>query len=288
MEKIFVSFAGEIDTWRQRCDKAYRGYRAEKSRISERYAEKIAAEKLDRLRTDTRAELATADLCLKIAAGIFADELNGIILQQLQPGKSEKQLAGLRVLRDFGIRLSEQELRILLRDCDSYVSQRALATIAEQSGFRMKIPALDVFAKDVDAVRGRFHEGMLYAPEGYDAEACEIYPSRPFFAADGSVYSWADQTDAVYFGLNRAAADGAADFLADMLARWNGSFTPEITPIHPETATDAEIKAHAEAELQRQAAIEAHAENVHIEQLDASPAGTAGGNDTRNAVAAYI
>ena len=85
-------------------------------------------------------------------------------------------LAQISAYKDFGLTLSKTELEALVAGAaGNYVCLRCLDKLAQKSGFKVSVPSVDDFGRDLEQIKRGFWGLRMYAPMG-GGDATELLP----------------------------------------------------------------------------------------------------------------
>lgn len=85
-------------------------------------------------------------------------------------------LAQISAYKDFGLTLSKTELEALVEGAGgNYVCLRCLDKLAQKSGFKVSVPSVDDFGRDLEQIKRGFWGLRMYAPMG-DGDALDLLP----------------------------------------------------------------------------------------------------------------
>lgn len=142
-------------TYRKKADKTFADYKKEESAARARLSPKafeleFIQDRWVQVVVKFRAETESA---VREISGIFEelrDELQQWMVRPVQPGILET----LRCVRDFGLRLSLQELRVIEQGIsDSYLGKKMFVSIAKDSGFHAECVNIDELLSTLDTAK---------------------------------------------------------------------------------------------------------------------------------------
>ena len=187
----------------------------------------------------------TAAAAIRDADKAFCDDLNCFWIPKLKQAMSDHImqkpssafLDTLRVYKDFDIPLSRAELNGLLTAADgNFTGLRALASVAEKSGYKLSFPNAD-YEKDIVRLEKTARSPTAYAPLEYIGELKEVCPQRPVFRDDGTV-AYFVPTETVFAIGNAQEFSGLWNSLEDMGNRWATAIVPNIDKLEPVETED--------------------------------------------------
>lgn len=245
-------------------DALYPKYRADCNRNASLYT----AEALDNQRKEAKKEYSAQLLNtfnelwrdVGVEVGLMRDALASWVSEAGDPAF----LAQIKAYKDFGLTLSRTELEALVAGAGgNYVCLRCLDKLAEKSGFRVSVPSVDDFGRDLEQIKRDFWGLRMYAPMG-GGDATELLP-------DMVTYNGL-QMGRPTVGNVTLAWQGARNLdkrLEEIKGRWANSVQPMVTVTEdvygadPQDTQEEAERVKAEKEETRTTS-----ENVTVESSD--------------------
>ena len=133
-------------------------------------------------------------------------------------------LAQISAYKDFGLTLSKTELEALVEGAaGNYVALRCLDTLAHKSGFRVNIPSVNDFGRDLDQIRMDFWNLRLYGPVG-DGDVLDLLPDVVSYSGMQMGAPTVTQATMAW-----QAARNLDKHLEEIRGRWSSSVQPMVT-----------------------------------------------------------
>ena len=133
-------------------------------------------------------------------------------------------LAQISAYKDFGLTLSKTELEALVEGAaGNYVALRCLDTLAHKSGFRVNIPSVNDFGRDLDQIRMDFWNLRLYGPVG-DGDVLDLLPDVVSYSGMQMGAPTVTQATMAW-----QAARNLDAHLEEIKGRWANSVQPMVT-----------------------------------------------------------
>ena len=157
-------------------DALYPKYRADCNRNASLYT----AEALDNQRKEAKKEYSIQLLNtfneLWRNVGVEVDLMRDALAAWVSEPGDPAFLAQISAYKDFGLTLSKTELEALVEGAGgNYVCLRCLAKLAQKSGFKVSVPSVDDFGRDLEQIKRGFWGLRMYAPMG-GGDATELLP----------------------------------------------------------------------------------------------------------------
>lgn len=173
-------------------------------------------------------------------------------------------LAQISAYKDFGLTLSKTELEALVAGAaGNYVCLRCLDKLAQKSGFKVSVPSVDDFGRDLDQIRMDFWNLRLYGPVG-DGDVLDLLPDVVSYSGMQMGAPTVTQATMAWQG-----ARNLDKRLEEIKGRWANSVQPMVTvteDVYGADQQDAQEEADrikAEKEENRTTS-----ENVTVESSD--------------------
>ena len=205
-------------------DALYPKYRADCNRNASLYT----AEALDNQRKEAKKEYSIQLLNtfneLWRNVGVEVDLMRDALAAWVSEPGDPAFLAQISAYKDFGLTLSKTELEALVEGAGgNYVCLRCLDKLAQKSGFKVSVPSVDDFGRDLEQIKRGFWGLRMYAPMG-GGDATELLP-------DMVTYNGL-QMGRPTVGNVTLAWQGARNLdkhLEEIRGRWSSSVQPMVT-----------------------------------------------------------
>ena len=133
-------------------------------------------------------------------------------------------LAQISAYKDFGLTLSKTELEALVAGAaGNYVCLRCLDKLAQKSGFKVSVPSVDDFGRDLDQIRMDFWNLRLYGPVG-DGDVLDLLPDVVSYSGMQMGAPTVTQATMAW-----QAARNLDAHLEEIKGRWANSVQPMVT-----------------------------------------------------------
>ncbi len=133
-------------------------------------------------------------------------------------------LAQISAYKDFGLTLSKTELEALVAGAaGNYVCLRCLDKLAQKSGFKVSVPSVDDFGRDLDQIRMDFWNLRLYGPVG-DGDVLDLLPDVVSYSGMQMGAPTVTQATMAWQG-----ARNLDKHLEEIRGRWSSSVQPMVT-----------------------------------------------------------
>ena len=205
-------------------DALYPKYRADCNRNASLYT----AEALDNQRKEAKKEYSIQLLNtfneLWRDVGVEVDLMRETLACWVSEPGDPAFLAQISAYKDFGLTLSKTELEALVEGAaGNYVALRCLDTLAHKSGFRVNIPSVNDFGRDLDQIRMDFWNLRLYGPVG-DGDVLDLLPDAVSYSGMQMGAPTVTQATMAW-----QAARNLDKHLEEIRGRWANSVQPMIT-----------------------------------------------------------
>ena len=270
---VFSTYRKEMEAAKER-SKAYKDEQAALTTEREKFA------------FPAKQAIAEADKAISGDLAYYTGKLKEALSDYICERPSAAFINTLRVYSDFGIAMSLAEIKGLMEQADgNYTALRALGSVAAKSGFRVAVPTVEAYQKDIEEIEYWERTPILYAPMDYLHEAVELWPRVPIFGKDGAIHG-EQPNSSVSLLTNSAVFSELVKSIKDTKERWGTAFIPEISAFEPVKNEDGET---ITPEQQREDAVAQGAAQIVVEQEDKaiSPAREMGqqrANDRANAI----
>lgn len=142
-------------------------------------------------------------------------------------------LAQISAYKDFGLSLSKTELEALISGAGgNYVCLRCLDKLAEKSGFRVSVPSVDDFGRDLEQIKRDFWGLRLYAPMG-DGDALDLLPDMVTYNGMQMGRPTAGNVTLAWQG-----AKNLDKHLEEIRGRWSSNVKPMVTAVEDAYGAD--------------------------------------------------
>lgn len=205
-------------------DALYPKYRADCNRNASLYT----AEALDNQRKEAKKEYSIQLLNtfneLWRDVGVEVDLMRETLACWVSEPGDPAFLAQISAYKDFGLTLSKTELEALVEGAaGNYVALRCLDTLAHKSGFRVNIPSVNDFGRDLDQIRMDFWNLRLYGPVG-DGDVLDLLPDAVSYSGMQMGAPTVTQATMAWQG-----ARNLDKRLEEIKGRWANSVQPMVT-----------------------------------------------------------
>lgn len=268
VKKVFSDIFNEISRYQSSVTAILSSYRQDMNRARDRCSKyKDETAELGKERTGlisaARAKVAAADKDLSDALKLlYVPKLKEALSDYICKRANVEYTALLRDYKDFGIELSRAELDALILQADgNYSALRMLQRVAEKSGYRLTVPTVEEYQKDIVGIENVARVPVMWTDNNYIHEAVDVFTDRPVFRDDGSVAYSAGRPDSVSLLTSSAGLNMVYKSLQETGERWAKSFVPSICEYQPVKNTDGDT---ITPEMQRAAAVEASATRIGV------------------------
>lgn len=159
IDELFCKYRNTIDQFKQQYNDAT--FATAKAAASKTFREIIVKE---------QEKLQEA---YKAAADCLRTDLSNYVTKPID----RDLLANLQVVKDFNVRMSKYELDAFIKKAaDNIMALRVLDSVARGSGYKLNYTTIEVLHQDITMLERQSNTPYLYAPQGYLAEAREVYP----------------------------------------------------------------------------------------------------------------
>lgn len=213
---IFNQLKEELEQRNQKIQEVLETYRQESERIKRLYQKEIAEEKQREIVEQSRVKIAEAHEVAQERAEHLKNQLSSLLGEYLGKASNEALMKQLRMVREFGLCLTESELRVFADGMHgNMLGLRCVQAVAKTSGYQMKFPTVEDMEKDVESLTQMF-QNSSWAPAGFVSEALEVLPNV--------VYRGVDQGRPSVIGITvaQATATSALKKLDEAAKRWAG------------------------------------------------------------------
>lgn len=173
-------------------------------------------------------------------------------------------LAQISAYKDFGLTLSKTELEALVAGAaGNYVCLRCLDKLAQKSGFKVSVPSVDDFGRDLDQIRMDFWNLRLYGPVG-DGDVLDLLPDVVSYSGMQMGAPTVTQATMAWQG-----ARNLDKRLEEIRGRWSSSVQPMVTVTEDVYGADQQdAQEEAERIKQENAEQRTTSEDVTVEATD--------------------
>ena len=205
-------------------DALYPKYRADCNRNASLYT----AEALDNQRKEAKKEYSIQLLNtfneLWRNVGVEVDLMRDALACWVSEPGDPAFLAQISAYKDFGLTLSKTELEALVAGAaGNYVCLRCLDKLAQKSGFKVSVPSVDDFGRDLDQIRMDFWNLRLYGPVG-DGDVLDLLPDVVSYSGMQMGAPTVTQATMAWQG-----ARNLDKRLEEIKGRWANSVQPMVT-----------------------------------------------------------
>ena len=233
--ELFDQIKSELEKRNQTIREVLETYRHENERIKRLYRDEIAEQKRDELVSQSRVKIEEAHEVAQRRANTLREELYAVLENHLRDVPNEALMTQLRTVREFGVQLTESELRAFADGmCGNTLGLRCVQAVADTSGYRMTFPMPSDWERDLAMIEQVF-QYSTWAPDGLVSEALEVLPN--------ATYRGVDQGRPTVIGITvaQATAARAVKELDEVVKRWSAVgnegpekviYTLETNPVH--------------------------------------------------------
>ena len=245
-------------------DALYPKYRADCNRNASLYT----AEALDNQRKEAKKEYSIQLLNtfneLWRDVGVEVDLMRETLACWVSEPGDPAFLAQISAYKDFGLTLSKTELEALVEGAaGNYVALRCLDTLAHKSGFRVNIPSVNDFGRDLDQIRMDFWNLRLYGPVG-DGDVLDLLPDVVSYSGMQMGAPTVTQATMAW-----QAARSLDAHLEEIRSRWSSSVQPMVTVTEDVYGADQQdTQEEAERVKAEKEETRTTSENVTVESSD--------------------
>ena len=267
VKKVFSDIHGELTRYQAAVASALSVYRRDMEaakREAAQYKDETGelSRRKDKLIATARSKISEADKTLHDAVtALYLPKLREALSDYVCKRADRGYMDSLRDVWDFELTLSRGELDGYILGADgNYTALRALQAVAKRSGYRLTIPSVDTYQRDIDTIERAVRVPLMVCPSDYLHEALDVLPDRPVFRADGSFYT-TGRPDSVYLILRKQEFEGTMKSVTEAAERWSVDFVPEITTFEPVKTDDG---GEITPEQQRAEAVKEAAQRVGV------------------------
>lgn len=225
---IFSDLKSALEGRNAKITEALEYYRKESERITARYSEAVAAEKLTQLEADARATIQRHDAEAHDKAEKVVERLRAELAEHIAGGVNADLLAQLQTVQSFNLRLTRSEVEAMAAKAGGNpVALAALAQVAERSNFQVTYTTAAELEDDLKKILNLFHTPSFYTPEEYFHEAVICHPNRTFQGMDYG------RPDSVVIATGMNLGKAAPRDLEEIAARWSNCDKVELKEFAP-------------------------------------------------------
>lgn len=272
VKKVFSDLHGELTRYQAAVASALSVYRRDMEaakKESSQYKDEAGelSRRKDKLIATARSKISEADKTLHDAVtALYLPKLREALSDYVCKRADRGYMDSLRDVWDFELTLNRGELDgYILGAAGNYTALRALQAVAKRSGYRLTVPSVDTYQKDIDTIGRAVRTPVMYSPHDYLHEALDVLPDRPVFRADGSYYT-TGRPDSVYLIMRKQEFESAMNAVTEAGTRWGVDFVPEITAFEPVKTDDG---GEITPEQQRAEAVKDAAQRVSVDDTTA-------------------
>lgn len=157
-------------------DALYPKYRADCNRNASLYTAEALENQRKEAKKEYSAQLLNTFNELWRDVGVEVDLMRDALAAWVSEPGDPAFLAQISAYKDFGLSLSKTELEALVEGAGgNYVCLRCLDKLAQKSGFKVSVPSVDDFGRDLEQIKRGFWGLRMYAPMG-GGDATELLP----------------------------------------------------------------------------------------------------------------
>ena len=151
-------------------------YREACNRNSSLYTAEAMEKQKQEAKREYRAQLLNTFNEMWMDVGVEVDLMRDALTTWVSEPGDPAFLAQISAYKDFGLTLSKTELEALVEGAGgNYVCLRCLDKLAQKSGFKVSVPSVDDFGRDLEQIKRGFWGLRMYAPMG-GGDATELLP----------------------------------------------------------------------------------------------------------------
>ena len=224
-------------------DALYPKYRADCNRNASLYTAEALGNQRKEAKKEYSAQLLNTFNEMWRDVGIEVDLMRDALAAWVSEPGDPAFLAQISAYKDFGLSLSKTELEALISGAGgNYVCLRCLDKLAEKSGFRVSVPSVDDFGRDLEQIKRDFWGLRLYAPMG-DGDALDLLPDMVTYNGMQMGRPTAGNVTLAWQG-----AKNLDKHLEEIRGRWSSNVQPMVTKTEDAYGADQQ---DAEEEAER-------------------------------------
>ena len=205
-------------------DSLYPKYREACNRNSSLYTAEAMEKQKQEAKREYRAQLLNTFNEMWMDVGVEIDLMRDALAAWVSEPGDPAFLAQISAYKDFDLSLSKTELEALVEGAaGNYVALRCLDTLAHKSGFRVNIPSVNDFGRDLDQIRMDFWNLRLYGPVG-DGDVLDLLPDAVSYSGMQMGAPTVTQATMAWQG-----ARNLDKRLEEIKGRWANSVQPMVT-----------------------------------------------------------
>jgi len=252
----FGTIADALKSYMTGTEGALRKYRKACEQARGRYQGDYLTQKLASLRREAKIEIECANSRMCAAINLELDELRKELHKRIVAPLPEGFADTLHCYYELGVPVSKAELKLYLSAAQgNYPALKVLNAVAMKNGYKVTVPALEDFDKDLKKLQP--HDPEPYAGD-FIHEALEIFPKHYLYGDDGKSNGNFGDATVGYLATATNFMEAKLKGIEEMSARWDSAFVASLEEIKgairqavPD-ATGAEVqelaeKKHAEA-----------------------------------------
>lgn len=245
-------------------DAMYPKYRADCNRNASLYTAEALENQRKEAKKEYSAQLLNTFNELWRDVGVEVDLMRDALASWVSEAGDPAFLAQISAYKDFGLSLSKTELEALISGAGgNYVCLRCLDKLAEKSGFRVSVPSVDDFGRDLEQIKRDFWGLRLYAPMG-DGDALDLLPDMVTYNGMQMGRPTAGNVTLAWQG-----AKNLDKHLEEIRGRWSSNVQPMVTATEEAYGADQQdAQEEAERIKQENAEQRTTGEGVTVEATD--------------------
>lgn len=234
---IFASIHESLCRRNTAIAEALKEYRRKVDTANNTLKSDIAKEQIADLTIKTRQLITYADQKAADEAEEKIQELRKLLRAYvIAPPPNMALIEWMRAAKDFKRKLSRVELEGFAEAAEgNYAALSCVERLADENGYRLSFPVVDEYENDLAEIERLFSVPSLWAPGGFVHEGVTCSPDVTY---RGVNYG---RPDAYRVAIAQSRANGAADKLKEMSARWGDSMHYELTE-NEDAVADANAK----------------------------------------------
>lgn len=199
------------------------GYRKEAARITARYSDTVAAEKLAQLEADARASIQRHDTEAHDTAEKTVGALRGALMEHITGTADPGLLAQLQMVQSFNLPLTRSEVEAMAKKSNGNpVTLAALAQVADKSGFQVEYTTPEMLERDLQSIMSMFAVPSHFTPDDLFHEGLICHPNRMYQGVDYG------RPDSISLSARMVGHTKAPGQLDEMDERWSDPVKVEV------------------------------------------------------------
>lgn len=239
-------------------------YREDCNRNSSLYTAEAMEKQKQEAKREYRAQLLNTFNEMWMDVGVEVDLMRDALTAWVSEPGDPAFLAQISAYKDFGLTLSKTELEALVAGASgNYVCLRCLDKLAQKSGFKVSVPSVDDFGRDLEQIKRDFWGLRLYGPVG-DGDVLDLLPDVVTYSGQQMGIPTVNQATLAW-----QTARNLDAHLEEIRGRWSSNVQPMVSATEEAYGADQQ-DAEEEAERVKAEKEETRttSENVTVESSD--------------------